>query len=323
MAIYKIRKATADDLGAMTHLFRETVQQINAVDYTPAQIDAWLAKATAARWRELFGSDLCFFVAEQQESLVGFASINASGHLHSLFVHATHLRHGIASALLRTAIRYALDHGAERMTSEVSVTARPFFDQAGFTLRETQRVCIGGEELTNYVMELPLTLHLRLAEQADVPRILEIIRQAQAQMRVRGSLQWQNGYPAPKNIESDIQHAYGYVLCDAKHVIAYAAVVFDGEPAYEQLTGKWLSEGAYVVVHRLAVADEMKGRGVATEFMRRIEALALRLGTPAFRVDTNFDNSPMLRVLDRLGFVHCGEISYEGAPRLAFEKLLK
>ena len=40
-------------------------------------------------------------------------------------------------------------------------------------------------------------LKYRKAEPADAERIMEIIRQAQAQMRALGSRQWQDGYPAP------------------------------------------------------------------------------------------------------------------------------
>ena len=46
-------------------------------------------------------------------------------------------------------------------------------------------------------------LVFRRARPADAARIMEIIRQAQAQMRALGSLQWQDGYPAA----ADIGHA--------------------------------------------------------------------------------------------------------------------
>lgn len=168
-------------------------------------------------------------------------------------------------------------------------------------------------------------LLFRLAAAEDAERILEIIRQAQAQMRARGSDQWQHGYPASPDIARDIARANGYVLCEpAKgRVIAYGAVIFSGEPAYDSINGKWLYTGPYVVVHRLAVAAETKGQGVGTEFMRRTEALARSQHVPSFRVDTNFDNAYMLRMLSSLGFVLCGEIDYEGDKRLAFEKPLE
>ena len=105
-------------------------------------------------------------------------------------------------------------------------------------------------------------------------------------------------------------------------VVAYGAVVFDGEPAYAEIDGTWLDQAPYVVLHRLAVAQEVKGQGIATEFMRRTMTLARERGTGSFRIDTNFDNRCMLRLLAKFGFVRCGEIHYAGDPRIAFQKIL-
>lgn len=97
----------------------------------------------------------------------------------------------------------------------------------------------------------------------DLERICTIIRQAQAQMRLRGSRQWQNGYPAAAHITDDIDRGYGHVLCTHTGlVVAYGAVVFDGEPAYAEIDGTWLDQAPYVVLHRLAVAQEVKGQGI-------------------------------------------------------------
>ena len=114
------------------------------------------------------------------------------------------------------------------------------------------------------------SLLFRPALPDDLERICTIIRQAQAQMRLRGSRQWQNGYPAAAHITDDIDRGYGHVLCTHTGlVVAYGAVVFDGEPAYAEIDGTWLDQAPYVVLHRLAVAQEVKGQGIATEFMRR------------------------------------------------------
>ena len=248
-------------------------------------------------------------------------------------------------------------------------------------------------------------LVFRRARPADAARIMEIIRQAQAQMRALGSLQWQDGYPAAADIGHDIACGYGWVFEKPEaekspeargsdgtgaagfrpetaaarkitdtgeagatgsgadetaatteeateeateateetrkaremretqaakaaaaqaqgNVGAYGAVVFDGEPAYDAIEGAWLTDGDYVVLHRMAVADGEKGRGVATEFMRRVAAMACGRGTGSMRVDTNFDNRYMLRMLGRLGFVYCGKVRYRSGERLAFEKTL-
>lgn len=173
----------------------------------------------------------------------------------------------------------------------------------------------------------------RAATTRDAADILRIIRQAQAQMRAAGSLQWQDGYPSAAHIEADVTRGAGRVLCipesaettgtDAPgRVIAYGAVALDGEPAYETIEGAWRTPQPYVVVHRLAVADGYKGRGVGRAFLRRAEEEALAQGMRGFRIDTNFDNRPMLRQLERLGFTCCGKIRYQSGERLAFEKRL-
>lgn len=162
----------------------------------------------------------------------------------------------------------------------------------------------------------------REARTEDVERILAIIAEAQARMRAAGSAQWQDGYPAREHILADLARGYGRVLLRSGSIESYGAVVFDGEPAYGELEGTWLTDGPYVAVHRLAVADDALGCGLATHFMRATEALARSRDVGSFRVDTNFDNRRMLRLLDKLGFVRCGEVRYRGSPRIAFEKIL-
>ena len=161
-------------------------------------------------------------------------------------------------------------------------------------------------------------LLFRPAAEADLGRIMEIIRAAQARMRARGSSQWQNGYPAAADIRRDIERGYGHLLAEAETglTVAYGAVLFEGEPAYEAIEGRWLTTGPYV-------AEERLRQGVARRFMQRVEALALTRGIGSFRVDTNFDNAGMLALLAEAGFVRCGEIRYGAEHREAFEKVLR
>ena len=166
------------------------------------------------------------------------------------------------------------------------------------------------------------TISFRKAAMADIEQIWQIILQAKERMRLRGTSQWQDGYPAIVNIINDIEKEYGYALCYDDVVIAYAAVVFDGECAYNSIQGEWLSDQAYVVVHRLAVADEVTQQGIATLFMQKVEELSRSKNVFSFRVDTNFDNQYMLKILAKLNFTYCGEIFYEHGARIAYEKII-
>lgn len=168
-------------------------------------------------------------------------------------------------------------------------------------------------------------LLFRKAEETDIERIWEIIGQAKAQMRRLNSQQWDENYPLLEDIAQDIESGNGYVFCDRNNrVVTYGVISFDGEPAYNDIKGKWSNNLPYMIVHRLAVADEMKRQGMARRFMLQAEDVSREKGIYEFRVDTNYDNQYMLQLIDSLGFNYCGEVSYrEDKIRKAFEKSLR
>ncbi|MFD2963614.1 MULTISPECIES: GNAT family N-acetyltransferase [Olivibacter] len=163
---------------------------------------------------------------------------------------------------------------------------------------------------------------LRAATKEDKDRIWEILQQAIELRKQQGSEQWQDGYPNPEAVKQDIDKGYGYVLISKNDILAYMAVIFDGEPAYEALEGEWLSNEKYVVVHRVAVAQDIKTKGAATHLMKELEKLAMKRDVYSVKVDTNFDNKAMLRILEKLNYQYCGKVYFRGGARMAFEKLL-
>jgi hypothetical protein len=165
-------------------------------------------------------------------------------------------------------------------------------------------------------------MNLRLADIEDVNTIWEILQGAIAQRKKDGSDQWQNGYPNKETVLDDIQNRHGYVLIEDEMIIAYAAIIFGIEPAYNDIKGQWLSNDNYVVVHRVATSQDVKGKSVATKLFYLIEELSIKNNTYSIKVDTNFDNAPMLRILEKLNYTYCGEIFFSGASRMAYEKIL-
>jgi hypothetical protein len=166
-------------------------------------------------------------------------------------------------------------------------------------------------------------MNLRKANFSETATIWEILQQAIEQRRLDGSTQWQNGYPNPQTVHDDITNGCGYVLIDNNVIIAYAAIIFGIEPAYNEIEGQWLTNGDYVVIHRVAASNAVKGQGVATKLFKLIENLAIENNVFSIKVDTNFDNIPMLKIMERLDYSYCGEVYFGGAARKAFEKVLK
>lgn len=163
---------------------------------------------------------------------------------------------------------------------------------------------------------------LRKANSSELAIIWEILQAAIAQRKQEGSQQWQDGYPNPQSIQEDLNNGWAYLLAEGQTILAYAAIIFDVEPAYNTIEGKWLSEGKYVVIHRVATSSAIKKKGIATRLFEMIETLSIENKTYSIKVDTNFDNVPMLRILDKQGYTYCGQVYFRGSARRAYEKIL-
>jgi GNAT superfamily N-acetyltransferase len=167
-------------------------------------------------------------------------------------------------------------------------------------------------------------MNFRLATGDDLFAIKNIVSQAQASLKARGVDQWQNGYPSDEIILQDIARQRTYVATVEENVVAMASVFFNDEPTYDKiLDGKWLSTGTFVAVHRMAVDNRFKQRGMASFIFEQVEAMCRRNGIDSFKVDTHQDNLPMRSFLEKHGFTYCGIIFLrDGNGRVAYEKLL-
>ncbi len=171
-------------------------------------------------------------------------------------------------------------------------------------------------------MKNSVKITFRKATAEDSDKIWEILQQAILRRKNDGSKQWQNGYPNPETVKSDIEREVAFVLTENENVVAYSAIILNDEPAYENIEGKWLTNGDFYVVHRVAVSDEVAGKGYATEIFKRIEEFSKSENVFSIKVDTNFDNAAMLHILKKLDYVYCGKVQLMGGERLAFEKVL-
>ena len=161
----------------------------------------------------------------------------------------------------------------------------------------------------------------RKATTEDIDTIERMIKAASGRLGAAGIDQWQRGYPNRNSIEKDVEADVGMVLALGNEILAYGAVIFTGEPAYDDLTGgRWLTNGEYAVVHRLCVSEIFVGMGFAKQFMSAAEAMAAE-SVKSFRIDTHPDNKIMQNLVERMGFTYCGDVVIE-SRRLAYEKII-
>jgi len=166
----------------------------------------------------------------------------------------------------------------------------------------------------------------RLAEKGDLSAIMELISHAQAYIASQGIDQWQDGYPQASRIEQDMDEGIGLVFLWNGGICSYMALMEAPEPVYDDLDGKWLSNGPYVTIHRMAIDDGYRGQGVSSAMLAHAEDYARGRKLASVRADTHSGNRAMRGLLKKCGYVFCGEVRYEdcaGDPvRVAYEKTI-
>jgi putative acetyltransferase len=83
---------------------------------------------------------------------VGYADLQSSGLIDHFFVHGKYQSMGVGGALMNAILEK--EHSMTKLYSHVSITAKPFFQHYGFTVKKVQEVEIRGCKIKNNVMEL-------------------------------------------------------------------------------------------------------------------------------------------------------------------------
>ena len=152
-ADFMIRVALQSDTVELKQLFQNTVLAINRRDYSQAEVEDWASCGdNLANIKDMIKTHYFIVAVNQQSEIVGFSSITPQGYLHSMFVHKDFQGKGIAIMLLNEIEQYAITNGIIRITSEVSLTARPFFEKRGYIVEEEQKRKANQLSLTNFWM---------------------------------------------------------------------------------------------------------------------------------------------------------------------------
>ena len=152
-----IRPIIESDYETCRLMVLDTIRRVNIRDYSQEQCAAWAGRLSdPENWKERSStkSGLC---VELNGALAGFADLTETGHLDMFFVHADHQGLGIARQLMTALKEMAVRNGHKTVTSDVSLTARPFFEKCQFIVLAAQEVQIGAETLKNFRMECLLS----------------------------------------------------------------------------------------------------------------------------------------------------------------------
>lgn len=155
---YTIRPFATGDAAALARVAQASIRQTGAVAYTPEQVAAWAARhrgpeMLAERAVRALGM---LVAADADDQPVGYALLEADGHLDHLYMHPDHGGKGLALRLLAESEQIARTSGCTRLYTEASELARPVFEKSGYEVIERRDLEIDGVAIHNYAMEKPI-----------------------------------------------------------------------------------------------------------------------------------------------------------------------
>ena len=160
---------------------------------------------------------------------------------------------------------------------------------------------------------------IRLAELREKDEILSIYDSARVFMRESGNPnQWAGKYPDEDTVLRDIENEKLYVCTENNDILAVFFYTVGIDPTYLKIyDGKWVNDKPYGVIHRIAVSNKARGKGVAKVCF---DFAYDKCGN--VRIDTHRDNIPMQRALEKNGFPRCGIIYLaNGDERIAYQRV--
>jgi putative acetyltransferase len=139
-------------LDEMMQLFYDTVHTINARHYRKEQLNGWAPENSDKRfWEERLKKNVCK-VAFINNKMVGFTELVDDGHVDTLYVHKDFQRRKIAANLIEEILQIAEKRNYRVLTTEASITAKPFFEAHGFRVTRIKKKLYNGKDFTNYKM---------------------------------------------------------------------------------------------------------------------------------------------------------------------------
>ncbi|MBC7864100.1 MAG: GNAT family N-acetyltransferase, partial [Bacteroidia bacterium] len=156
MKEFFIRKAKQNDLDQIRFLFRDTVLHINSKNYDQKQIKFWANGVKHINsWKNKIDTQE-FFVAVSEEKILGFASVTQEGYLDLMYVHKDHQREGVGKKLILQIEETTRKLKLNKIVSDVSSTAKTFFEKSGFEKTGDNRKEYGDVVFVNNCMEKKL-----------------------------------------------------------------------------------------------------------------------------------------------------------------------
>jgi putative acetyltransferase len=152
-----LRPFLAPDAPLLAEIFRASIAELAAEDYSTAQQEAW---AAAADDEDAFTARLAgelTLVATIDGAPVGFAALKGADRIDMLYVHPAVAGRGVGAMLCEALEKLAAGRGAAVLTADASDNALNFFTHRGFVAERRNTVLRNGEWIANTTIKKQLS----------------------------------------------------------------------------------------------------------------------------------------------------------------------
>ena len=147
----KIRFAQDHDYAAIARLHRQTIRNVNSLDYTPEQIKVWAHRTNAQRFRN--SASKCHrWVATINEKIAGFCDISLNNEFWGLYVHKDFIGQGVGTKLIKIAEQKLQEQGCKKVTLQATITAKEFYKKQGYKIVKKSFHNIDNHHLPIFIM---------------------------------------------------------------------------------------------------------------------------------------------------------------------------
>ena len=167
-------------------------------------------------------------------------------------------------------------------------------------------------------------MKIRLANDKDIIRVVEITNACANHMINQNIFQWDENYPNQEAFKEDIQSDSLYVIEKKDNILGCLCISTKIDDVYKNV--KWLTlNEKNIYLHRLAIHPDHQGKGLALKLMSYAEAFTIKKGFKSIRLDTFSGNPKNNKFYTLQGYTKLEKIFYRDQSDMPFhcyEKIL-
>lgn len=160
-------------------------------------------------------------------------------------------------------------------------------------------------------------MEIKLAKIEEVKEVTNLVKECVNHMRSKGIDQWFENYPSEDIIIDDILSNTLYALKYNNELLGVITLNEDQVKEYKAINWKY-KQTPILIVHRLAISPNHRGKGYAKKLMDFVEEFAIKNNYKSIRLDAYSINQTAINLYEKRNFNKVGTINFTGREHIFY-----